>query len=334
MQVKHRTVASWLTGLATTAAVAIALAVPASATDRPVVAPVKAATSTADATTTTGISAADSTARAQVGKYWTATRLQSATPLKAIPAPARSDTPELKATGVPGTTARAGASGFKALPVNASNTVGRVFFYNPVGTANISAGNHSCSASALNSGSKQLVVTAGHCVHGGAGGAYYENWIFIPGYDNGTEPFGRFDAKQFRTFTAWTGSSDLSRDVSMVTTFANAGGTVVNVVGGNGLAWNFPKSLPITILAYPADPPFTGADQQFCTGTTTDLGDTIGLRCAFTGGSSGAPWLKDFDGSTGMVNGAMSTLSADGTNAASYFDTAVKTMLDEQGDVT
>jgi hypothetical protein len=30
----------------------------------------------------------------------------------------------------------------------------------------------------------------------------------------------------------------------------------------------------------------------------------------------------------------MSTLSGDGTNAASYFDTAVKEMLDAQGDVT
>jgi V8-like Glu-specific endopeptidase len=343
MQVKPTTVARHVVGLAVavTATVATALAMPASAADTPVDVPLNAATSTAEATTTTGAGTVGSAARAQVSTYWTAARMRSATPMKAIPTPATGVTPELKALGAAGTTAAvagppsaAALSSFKALPVGASLTVGRVFFSNPVGTVNVSVGNHSCSGSALNSGSKQLVITAGHCVHGGAGGAYYDNWIFIPAYDNGNQPYGQFAAKQFRTFNTWTDSSDFGRDVSMVTTYPNDSGAVVNVVGGNGLAWNFPKSLPITILAYPVDPPFTGTDQQYCSGTTMDLGSTIGLRCNFTGGSSGAPWLKDYDGSTGLVNGAMSTLRTDGTNAASYFDTAVKEMLDAQGDVT
>jgi V8-like Glu-specific endopeptidase len=336
MQFKRTTVASCLIGIASVTTV---LAVPASAADRPVGVPINSATSTADATTTTGAALTAGVARARVSTYWTAARMRSATPLTAIPAQARSATPAPTALGPAGApapavgSAPATASDLQAQPVDASVTVGRVFFSNPVATANVSAGNHSCSGSVLKSPSKQLVVTAGHCAHGGAGGVYYENWIFVPGYDTGNQPFGQFAAKQFRTFASWVDSSDFDRDVSMVTTYPNAYGALVDVVGGNGLAWNLPKVLPITVLAYPADPPFTGDTQQFCTGTSTDLGNTIGLRCGFTGGSSGAPWLTDYDGSTGQVNGVMSTLSGDGTNATSYFDTAVKEMLDAQGDV-
>ncbi|HKR49084.1 MAG TPA: hypothetical protein VJT72_05790 [Pseudonocardiaceae bacterium] len=36
----------------------------------------------------------------------------------------------------------------------------------------------------------------------------------------------------------------------------------------------------------------------------------------------------------GHVNGAMSTIDTTGTNRASYFDSAVKTMYDAQGSVT
>jgi V8-like Glu-specific endopeptidase len=130
------------------------------------------------------------------------------------------------------------------------------------------------------------------------------------------------------------GSSDLTRDVGLTTTWPNAYGKVVNVVGGNGLAWNWPKSLYLTILGYPAEAPFNGGWQQYCQGTTSNWISRIAMQCGFTGGSSGGPWLKDYNGSVGYVNGAMSTLGGGGWNASSYFDDAVKTMVDAQANVT
>jgi len=39
-----------------------------------------------------------------------------------------------------------------------------------------------CSASAVNSHSRRLIATAGHCVHDGKDGTWHENWFFYPNY--------------------------------------------------------------------------------------------------------------------------------------------------------
>src|SRR3712207_8520122 len=55
-----------------------------------------------------------------------------------------------------------------------------------------------CSAGAVNSGKRRLVLTAGHCVHGGRGGQWMQNWVFYPGYQNGEGPAGALDRKSTR----------------------------------------------------------------------------------------------------------------------------------------
>jgi V8-like Glu-specific endopeptidase len=284
-------------------------------------------TTAAPAPTTTGATADTAAGLAAVQKYWTADRMRTALPAT----PPADAAVRSGANGPTGKPSAVPPTGGITAAVNASATVGRVFFFDPTVSRN-----RSCSASALNSVSKQLVITAGHCVHGGAGSrGWMQNWVFVPLYNNGAAPFGTFAAKQFRTFSAWINASDLNFDIAMVTTWTNGSGQrVVDAVGGNGLAWNFPKVLFLTILAYPADPPFDGTWQQFCQGTTSDWGSRIALQCGFTGGSSGGPWLKDYNGSLGNVNGVMSTLGANGWNAAAYFNDNVKGMFDAQGPVT
>jgi len=337
MQRRRMSVAGLLATAVAGVTIAATVAAPATA-EAGEVKPLRAE-STSSTATTLGGGAQTATAATEVSKYWTPARMKAAVPLagvaasdQAVEAKVKALT-ELRPTGKPSTTKSAAPpAGMKS--VNASTTVGRVFFVNPIGTANVSAGGHSCSASALNSASKQLVITAGHCVHGGAGGTWYQNWVFVPLYNNGAEPHGEFAAKQFRSFNSWIGSSDLTRDVGLTTTWPNGLGKVVNVVGGNGLAWNWSKTLPITILGYPADPPYNGTWQMYCQGTTSNWISRIALQCGFTGGSSGSPWLKDYNGYTGYVNGDMSTLGSGGWNASPYYDDAVKSMFDAQANVT
>jgi len=282
-------------------------------------------------------------ADAAVIQYWTPERLAAA---KAAPAPALASDPLAskpsadRAAAQPGFTAPSGAvvaAGEKAAApqnklaaaasVNASATVGVVFFTNP----NNGLG-YRCSGSALNSNSKRLVITAGHCVYGG--GRYMTNVVFIPLYNNGARPYGTFPARTIRTFDAWRNSSSRDHDIAMFTTSNNAAGQVlVNTVGGNGLAWNYSHSVFVTILGYPADPPYNGAWQQYCQGATRQVSifdGRIEIRCGFTGGSSGGPWFKDYNNATGIgyVNGVMSTLASNNWNRSSYFDTKVKTMFD------
>lgn len=93
----------------------------------------------------------------------------------------------------------------------------------------------------LNSPSKRLVITAGHCVHGGGkNGAWHKNWVFIPDYHYDHRPFGTFQAKTLTTFQGWIdngeGRRGFERDVAFVTTYTNASGQkVVDAVGGYGL---------------------------------------------------------------------------------------------------
>jgi V8-like Glu-specific endopeptidase len=276
---------------------------------------------------------------AALERFWTPERMAKAVSLDKAPAAPKPDAaPRPDAaksaapTGKPGSIPSAPArSDIKAPRINESAAVGKVFFTNPS-----DGGTYACSASALNSSSKQMVVTAGHCVHGGKGGTWMTNWVYVPRYRSGARPFGTFAAKQMRTFTAWMNDSDLRRDVAMVTTWPLNGNKIVNVTGGHGLSWNFSRQQAVTILGYPGN--HDGGEIQWaCTGTTRAVSDgRIEIQCNFGGGSSGGPWLREFNDSNGLgsVNGVTSTVNSDGWNRSSYFDDGVKGMYDAQGGVT
>ncbi|GLY25660.1 hypothetical protein [Micromonospora sp. NBRC 101691] len=294
------------------------------------------AVSTARATTSataarSGLSVAD-----QASNYWTPERMRTALSADALVGKAGATRKGARPTGEPASTppaaptvpnaagAAGAAEGDPSVAVAASATVGKVFFYNPA-----DGKNYVCSAGTVNSGSKLLVMSAGHCVHGGRGGQWMQNWIFVPLYNYGAEPYGRWSAKYLTTFNVWINDSNLDRDVAYVTVWPNGSQRVVDVVGGNGLSVNYSYEQPITILAYPAAPPFDGGWQQYCQGTTYRPGiwpfqeNKIALNCGFTGGSSGSVWLRQYNDAYGYVNGIMSTLDGAGVNRSPYFDTAV-----------
>ncbi|MFC4107991.1 trypsin-like serine peptidase [Micromonospora zhanjiangensis] len=307
-----------------------AQAAPASTSGDASVSTVAAGVSTAQRS---GLQVAD-----QASSYWTPERLRTAQSADTLVDKAQTSsgtasraagtaqsTPPAAPSASVATRSRAAAAGPINIQVNASATVGKVFFYNPA-----DGKNYVCSAGTVNSGSKLLVMSAGHCVHGGRGGQWMQNWIFIPYYNYGAEPYGRWSAKYLTTFNAWINDSNLDRDVSYITMWPNASGQrPVDVLGGNGLSVNYSYEQAVTILAYPAAPPYDGGWQQYCQGTTYRPGiwpfqeNQIALRCGFTGGSSGSVWLRLYNGSYGYVNGIMSTLDSSGVNRSPYFDTAV-----------
>ncbi|WP_246214197.1 trypsin-like serine peptidase [Kitasatospora viridis] len=297
------------------------------------------ASSTSSTATLDDGSAVDSAAAAgKAQDYWTPERMQNAVPFDSPASdtlPSGSAEPTPAPTGSPGSIDPAAPTvpnqgGPKDPLITESAAVGKVFFHNPS-----DGKDYVCSGSALNGPSKQMVITAGHCVHGGQGKTWMTNWIYAPRFRSGNYPFGTYAAKQFRTFNAWIDSSDHTRDVGLVTTWPQNGTKLVDATGGQGLSWNYSHSVDVTVLGYPVDRD-NGQIQQWCTGTTSGSGGYIQIHCNFGGGSSGGPWLRAFDDSTGLgyVNGVMSTLDSNGWNASSYFDDAVKTMVDAQGSVT
>lgn len=261
---------------------------------------------------------------AAVEAFWTPARMKAAKDLDLEVADSGTDTPAVP-DGKPGSVAPALPTRKNAL--NQSWTVGKVYVSVPGGTAQ-------CSASALNSGKRRLVLTAGHCVHGGAGSNWYSNFIFVPGFRQGNEPVGRFVASSLTSRTAWTGSSNSDEDMAIAIMYNGGiyGAKVVDTVGGMGLRWNWGYSVAVTILGYPAAGGFPGDLQYYCLSTTWNgHNQQVRAWCNMTGGSSGGPWLQEYNDQTGLgySNSVVSHRHSDATQMdGPYFDNDIKSLFD------
>jgi V8-like Glu-specific endopeptidase len=178
-------------------------------------------------------------------------------------------------------------------PSTAPSTAGKFFYYSP-----FDGKDHSCSGSTINSAYKNLVMTAGHCVHGGQGSGYYTDFAYSPGYFNGPNlSYGVWTWESARTLTAWANNSDTSRDQAFVAFAPRGAQELVNVVGANGLViGNSTAQSNTRIFGWPAEAPYDGERPYYCDGDTSAYAFSstdAALYCDMTGGASGGPWLKD-----------------------------------------
>ncbi len=177
-----------------------------------------------------------------------------------------------------------------------ATTSGRIFF-----TGNDGLG-YSCSGSTVNSNGKNLVFTAGHCVHPGGSGTWFSNWVFVPRYTNGSAPYGTWSARQLWSWTTWTQGGDRRYDIGVAVMNTRFGQHIVNVVGGQGIEWNYPLEQYVYQFGYPARSPFNGGTLQYCSGWTYNDGGNEGINCNMTEGASGGPWLARFGGTFGYLD--------------------------------
>lgn len=174
-------------------------------------------------------------------------------------------------------------------------TTGKVFF--------TEAGvDYQCSGSSVRARNKDLVVTAGHCVNAGPG-AFVTNFIFIPAYHAGSAPYGRFAARKLATTTQWKTKGDLNYDIGLALVSKVHGRHLADIVGSQGIAFNQARNQAVTSFGYPAEAPYDGSALASCSGTAvndTQGSSDEGLDCNMNGGSSGGPWYLSFNPSTGV----------------------------------
>ncbi len=235
--------------------------------------------------------AADSLRQAStdVRDYWTAERMATARPaselLARIPAPNG-----LLDGLLGGGTSAENPRAAKKVPDAGKapfRTHGKVFLHLP-------SGNYFCSGTVVRARNKRLVVTAGHCVFGD--GTFADNWMFVPGKEGSSEPFGSWTARRLAAPAAWQSSEDLRYDVGMATMRNRNGKRLQNVVGARGIAFDKRRNLHFDAFGYPARPPFDGGQLWRCSSGSTgaDSGPSpapTGIRCDMTGGSSGGGWI-------------------------------------------
>lgn len=181
-----------------------------------------------------------------------------------------------------------------------ARTWGKVFFTTP-------KGDYVCSGTAVTSENKSVVWTAGHCASNpGARSFYSDRWIFVPGYDNGRSPFGRFAGKRFFTTRAWYRRGDSAFDLAAVVVAPVKGKTLVDTVGGQGIAFNQTRTQEYVSGGYPADYPFDGRSLYVCdaplgSNDRASSPPTIAIGCDMTGGSSGGGWLVNVQNGLGTL---------------------------------
>ncbi len=165
-----------------------------------------------------------------------------------------------------------------------------------------------CSGSVVRppSGASQsgVVVTAGHClIDPETGTVTNEELIFIPGYRNGTPPYGVWHAEFFTTTETWKKTakagttSNEGGDVAFVTLGTREGETVESAVGSLGIAFDGACNQVYTQFGYPAEAPYSGEllyshVAPYAGADTNGAFSPVPMKIAsdFTRGSSGGPW--------------------------------------------
>jgi V8-like Glu-specific endopeptidase len=234
------------------------------------------------------VAAAPARAAAAVARYWTPARMRSARPLDRILHGAEVPRPQFA------------SASFATVP-NTSQppfaAVGRVF---------LKVGNYAgfCSGTAINSASRKLVLTAGHCLYSFLPGhrvptsaRYFD---FVPGYSRGRAPFGEFIGRKGFLPRPWLRSINENFDMAAVLTEPNAAGlNVADAVGGGiPIATDRARDQEYQVLGYPGGPErknmqecdarFTGDDRLTY---PLEGPPSLGVGCYMGEGASGGPWL-------------------------------------------
>jgi V8-like Glu-specific endopeptidase len=270
------------------------------------------------------------------GEYWTPERRAAAKPVPPPkPGPGERRAEAAPAAGEPGNTppSKPQREGERAVVQAApgGNPVAnpKQYPYSTCGKLFFNQGNQGYSGSAAVI-SRNVILTAGHCVHQGPGGAWSTNVAFYPSYP--LLPAVHFNYKSLAAWTAWTSSGNRAFDYGMIWINENPGDTV----GWLGLLWNAATSgRNWDAVGYPAtpNPPFDGNRMDEARGTisASATAGTIGLgNDNMEHGSSGGPWITDFNGAAQYANGLQSFHIHDGdfVEFGPYFTQDVKNLLD------
>jgi V8-like Glu-specific endopeptidase len=239
----------------------------------------------------------------------------SAEPAPVVPEPRATSTEDERPVSAPrAADAVAGPSG--------SAVVGALF----------SGDGHYCSASVVDSPGGDLVLTAAHCVHDGAGGGYYTDITFEPGYHDGVAPFGAWAVTRALVAPGWAATSDPDLDFAFLTVHQDGNpSTLESLTGADRLGLDRGFANDVTLTGYPDD-----ADAPVTCQNTTGQQDVYQMRMDCTGfpqGTSGGPWVVDADPKTrlGTVIGVIGGYEAGGdpdVSYSSYFDADIENLYD------
>lgn len=200
--------------------------------------------------------------------------------------------------------------------------VGRLFFTFEPG------GDMSCTATVVPSASKDVALTAGHCLNGGFTRederVKTSNAVFVPGYADGKQPHGMFPVRAYAWSAQYDGPSSSGSDDAVIALDPVDGHHVEDVAGSQRISLDsLPSTVDTTMLGYPVSRLARGESLVSCalpaTYQTNSAYSYWQTNCDMAGGASGGPWLRGFDPGTGRGTvfsvTSKGTMNEDGTTA-------------------
>ena len=191
-----------------------------------------------------------------------------------------------------------------------ADAAGKIFF-------TLDAEDYVCSGTLVGGQRTDVVLTAAHCVTSGPGrvraarsstgpantGQWATNWMFVPGFRDGLEPYGEYTARRFFVIPDWTGPEG-GREQYDVAFVQVTTATLDQAAGAaqppTGLPVEFAasrSSAPLGrafVFGYPAEPPYSGFSLSYCAGPAVASAGRVRTPCGMTAGDSGGPWLAGF----------------------------------------
>jgi V8-like Glu-specific endopeptidase len=158
-----------------------------------------------------------------------------------------------------------------------------------------------------------LVLTAGHCAHGGPGVGFYTNFRFVPAFTNGVAPFGQWTVSDVFVSPVWSEDARVpnAEDWAILVMQDLNGQAIAEVTGRLSFKTNRLVPNHVKMLGYPVA--FDGGQEmhQVDSGSLL-LGreSTVVYGGDMTGGASGGPWVHNFGiKSSGQVEGRNRTIN-------------------------
>lgn len=230
----------------------------------------------------------------EAGAYWTARRMELATPAGSVAAAPSS----VWARHFPGLW-----------------NVGALFYHD--GRAN-----HFCTASVVGSRHGNLLLTAGHCLYN-PGHGYFSRLVFVPKYLDGERPLGTWRIQTMAVDRRWVRSADPDLDFGFATLHSLGGRQIASLVHPNRLATDQGFRNYVHVIGYPGATAHR-ADTAIDCGNVTSRAGRFQVRfdCGgYTSGTSGSPWMAHFNPATGTgdIVGVIGGLHQGGyTSSVSY----------------
>lgn len=249
-----------------------------------------------------GVASADvDQSEAAIRAYWTPQRMRAAEPLDGPASPGAGSVEAPAQTAA----TRPDQETNPALDTSYPQRVHGLLFVVLAGQ------NTTCSATVVDSETRDLIVTAAHCLvipgelSGGRGIVFADSVLFVPGYRNGAAPLGSYAGTELATPAAAAQSGDVSFDFGAVKLAPGSasGVPVQDALGARGIAFNRSaksyRNDDFEIYGYPAapEPDYDGERLIVCfsqfQGFETFTGAPVIAPCHQQQGSSGGGWVRN-----------------------------------------